>query len=147
GMTIRSGRGFEPREAAPAAIANETMANTFFPGGNEPGRRIRLGGGDDTPWFTIVGAVSGAKVRGAREPTRIETFVPYWQYTEPGMWIVLKTAGDPVLLTAPLKAAVSSLDRNVPVQSVTTLAGIVGESIEGPRFFGVLASGFAALAL
>lgn len=147
GMTIRSGRGFEPREAAPAVIVNETMAKTFFPGESALGRRIRLGGGDDTPWFTIVGVVSDAKVRGAREATRIETFVPYWQYTEPGMWIVLKTAGDPVLLTAPLKAAVSSLDRNVPVQSVTTLAGIVGESIEGPRFFGVLASGFAALAL
>lgn len=145
GMTIRGGRGFQPREAAPVVVVNETMARKFFPGESALGRRIRFG--EDGPWFTIVGIVGDARVRGAREAPRIETFIPYWQLTEARMWVVVKTAGDPVLLTAPLKAAVSSIDRNVPVQNVTTLAQIVGESLEGPRFFGLLASGFAALAL
>lgn len=145
GMTIRGGRGFQPREAAPVVVVNETMARKFFPGESALGRRIRFG--EDGPWFTIVGIVGDARVRGAREAPRIETFIPYWQLTEARMWVVVKTAGDPVLLTAPLKAAVSSIDRNVPVQNVTTLARIVGESLEGPRFFGLLASGFAALAL
>jgi predicted permease len=145
GMTMRSGRGFEPREAAPSVVVNESMARKYFPGDNPLGRRIRFGA--ETPWVTIGGVVGDARVRGAREAVRIETFVPYWQLPEPGMWVVLKTAGDPALLAAPLKAAVASVDRNVPVQGITTLAGIVGESIEGPRFFGLLAAGFAALAL
>jgi len=145
GMAIRRGRGFEAREAAPSVVVNESMAKKFFPGEDALGHRIRFG--EDSPWFTIVGIVADAKVRGAREAARIETFVPYWQFPEPGMNIVLKTAGDPALLTAPLKQAVASLDPNVPVQGITTLADIVGESIEQPRFFAMLAGAFAVLAL
>ena len=145
GMSITQGRGFEAREAAPSVVVNESMASKYFPGEQAIGRRIRFGG--DSPWFTIVGIVGDTRIRGAREAVRIETFVPYWQFPEPGMNVVLKTAGDPTRLTAPLKAAVASLDPDVPVQAVTTLADIVGESIEQPRFFATLTASFALLAL
>ena len=68
------------------------------------------------------------KVRGAREPARVETFIPYWQFTEPGMVVILKTAGSPVRLAGPLREAVASLDRDVPVSGITTLVG------DGQRF-------------
>jgi putative ABC transport system permease protein len=145
GMPIRQGRGFETREAAPSAVVNESMARKFFPGEPAIGRRIRFD--PDGPWFTIVGIVSDAKVRGARQAARIETFVPYWQLPEPGMNIVLKSAGDPALLASALKQAVASLDPNVPVQGITTLETIVGDSIDQPKFFAVLAAAFALLAL
>jgi putative ABC transport system permease protein len=144
GMPIRRGRGFEAREAAPSVIVNESMAKKYFPGEDPLGRRVRFG---DSPWFSIVGIVADAHVRGAREAVRIETFIPYWQFPEPGMNIVLKTAGDPALLAGPLKQAVSSIDRNVPVQGITTLAEMVGDSIEQPRFFATLSAAFALLAL
>jgi putative ABC transport system permease protein len=144
GMRIKRGRGFSTREAAPSVIVNESMANKFFPGEDALGHRLRFG---DSPWFTIVGVVGDARVRGAREAVRIETFVPYWQFPEPGMNILLKTAGDPALLAGPLKQAVASIDPTVPVQGITTLADIVGESIEQPRFLAMLSAAFAALAL
>ena len=146
GMHLRRGRIFEPREAAPSVIVNETMAKKFFPGEDPIGRRINPGG-DDTPWFTIIGIVADARARGAREAPRVETFIPYWQLTEPGMVVVLKADGNPTQLTAALKQAVASIDRNVPVSNVTTLSQIVGESIEQPRFFAMLAVAFASLAL
>ena len=145
GMPIRRGRGFEAREAAPSVIVNESMAKKYYPGEEALGRRIRFG--DDSPWFTIVGIVADAKIRGAREAARIETFIPYWQFPEPGMNVLLKAAGDPALLTAPLKQAVASIDRTVPVQAITTLEEIVGGSIEQPRFFATLSAAFALLAL
>jgi putative ABC transport system permease protein len=146
GVAIKRGRSFQPREATPLVVVNETFARTYFPGTEALGRRIRLGGPDD-PWFTIVGIAGDVKIRGAREGPRVETYVPYWQMTEPGMWIIGKAASNPEALTAPLKQAVYSVDRNVPVAGVTTLAGMVGDSIEQPRFFAMLASAFAALAL
>jgi len=146
GMHLRRGRIFEPREAAPSVVVNETMAKKFFPGEDPIGRRINPGG-DDTPWFTIIGIVADARARGAREAPKVETFIPYWQLTERGMAVVLKTDGNPTQLTASLKQAVTSIDRNVPVSNVTTLAEMVGESIEQPRFFAMLAAAFAALAL
>jgi putative ABC transport system permease protein len=144
GMQIRRGRGFESREAAPSIIVNESMAKKFFAGEDALGRRLRFG---DSPWFTIVGIVGDAKIRGAREAVRIETFIPYWQFPEPGMNILLKAAGDPALLAGPLKQAVASLDPTIPVQGITTLSEIVGESIEQPRFFAMLSAAFAVLAL
>ena len=145
GMRIVRGRGFEPREAAPSVVVNESMVRTYFPGEDPIGRRLRFG--PDTPAFSIIGVVADARVRGAREPVRIETFAPYWQFPEPGMNVVLKTAGDPVLLTNPLKQTVASIDASVPVSGVATLASIVGASIDQPRFFALLAAGFAVLAL
>jgi putative ABC transport system permease protein len=145
GMSIVRGRGFDTREAAPAVVVNESMARKYFPGEDAVGRRIRFGG--DTPWFTVVGIVGDARVRGAREAPRIETFIPYWQFPEPGMNVLLKTAGDPALLAGAVKQAVASIDPNVPVQAVTTLDEIVGQSIEQPRFFAMLAGAFALLAL
>ena len=90
GMTIRRGRGFETREAAPAVVVNETMVKKFFPA------RSRSGDGSGSP-TTVRGSPSSASSptprSGARgEAAKIETFVPYWQLTEPGMNVLLKTA-------------------------------------------------------
>ncbi|MBA3297924.1 MAG: ABC transporter permease [Acidobacteria bacterium] len=146
GMTIREGRAFEKGEATPSVVVNETMAKRFFPGEEAIGRRVGLGGGGDQ-WFTIIGIVADARVRGARETARVETFAPYWQFTEPGMNIVLKTDSNPSQLAGPLKQAVASLDPNVPVAGVTTLGEMVSDSIDQPRFLAMLAGAFAAMAL
>ena len=87
------------------------------------------------------------RTRGARESVQAETFIPYWQLTEPGMNVILKAAGDPALLAAPLRRAVADVDRSVPVAGITTLEDIVRESIEQPRFFAMLSGAFAMLAL
>jgi putative ABC transport system permease protein len=145
-MTLLRGRLFEPREAAPSVVVNETMVARYFPGEDPLGRRIRPGD-DRLPWFTVVGIVADVKVRGAAESARVETFVPYWQMTEPGMFAILKTASDPAGFSMPLRQAIASIDRNVPVAGITTLEEMVEGSIGQPRFFALLAAGFAALAL
>ena len=85
--------------------------------------------------------------RGARESAQVETYVPYWQLTEPGMNVILQAAGDPALLAAPLRRAVADIDRAVPVAGITTLAAMVRDSIEQPRFVAMLSGAFAVLAL
>jgi putative ABC transport system permease protein len=145
GMPIVDGRGFEPREAAPVVVVNEAFVRTYFPGGDALGARLRFS--PRLPAFTIVGIVADAKVRGAREAPRVETFAPYWQFTEPGMNIILKAAGNPAQLAGPLRQAVASIDPNVPVSPVTILSELVSGSIEQPRFFATLALAFAIVAL
>jgi putative ABC transport system permease protein len=146
GIRIVRGRKFEPREAAPSVIVNETFQRTYFPGEDPLGRRIRFGNGE---WATIVGVAQDVKVRGAREATYVETYIPYWQMTEPGMNVLLKMkgGGSPAQLIAPLRQAVAAIDRNVPVSGVVMLAELVGDSIENPRFFATLAFTFALLAV
>ncbi len=145
GMTLRRGRTFAEREGAPSVVVNETLAARYFPGEDPIGRRVRFR--PDGQWFTIVGIVGDVKVRGARETSRVETFVPYWQVTEPGMNVLLKTATDPSGLSGALRQAIASVDRNVPIVGITTLSEMVGNSIEQERFFALLAAAFALLAL
>jgi putative ABC transport system permease protein len=146
GMTLLRGKAFVDREAAPSVVVNETFVRTYFRDEEALGRRMRFGSSADAPWFTIIGIVRDAKIRGARESTRVETFVPYWQLTEPGMYIVLK--GENVTrFTAPMRQAVASIDPNVPVSGIRTLSEMVGDSIDQPRFFAMLAVAFAVLAL
>ena len=144
GIPILRGRVFEPRESSPSVIVNETFERTYFPGEDAIGHRVRFG---DAPWATIIGISRDVKVRGARESTRVETYIPYWQLTEPGMNVLLKASGNPALLVGPLRQAVASIDRNVPVSGIVTLAELVGGSIENPRFFAMLAMTFALMAL
>ena len=146
GMRMRRGRVFTTGEPAPSVVVNETFVRTFFPREEPLGRRVRFGGEAADPWFTIIGVVADAKARGAREAAKVETFIPYWQLVEPGIVVILKSA-NPGQLAAPLRAAVSSLDRNLPVSGITTLSEMVGDSIAQPKFVATLAVAFAALAL
>ena len=146
GMKLKAGRAFAEREPARSVVVNETMARTYFPGEDPLGRRMRFGGTSE-PWFEIIGIVADAKIRGARESTRVETFILYWQMPGPGMNIILKTAADPAQLAAPLRQAISAVDRTIPVQGVGTLGEMVRESIGQPRFVAALAGAFAVLAL
>ena len=145
GMKLERGRSFAEGDATPSVVVNETFVRKFFPSDEAIGRRIRLS--EDSPWFTIVGVITDARVRGARGETRVETFVPYWQFTEPGMNVILKAHSNAGQLAAPLKQAVASLDRNVPVSGVALLSDMVAQSIDQPRFFAVLSVAFALLAL
>jgi putative ABC transport system permease protein len=144
-MRLARGHGFAAGEATLSVVVNETLARRYFPGEDPLGRRIRFEDGDR--WFTIVGVAADAKTRGARLEAKVETFIPYWQFTERGMNVILKTAVDPGQLAAPLRQVVYGLDRNVPLSGVTTLEAMVRGSVEQPRFFAQLAAGFAGLAL
>jgi putative ABC transport system permease protein len=142
GMRLVRGRGFGAREAAPSVVVNETLVRRYFPGEDPIGRRLRFA----RRTFSIIGVVADARVAGARAETRVETFVPYWQLVEGGVNIVLR-GDNPTGFAAPLRQVVSSLDRNVPVVGLQTMAAIFSESVGQPRFFALLAGAFAALAL
>jgi putative ABC transport system permease protein len=145
-MPLRRGHAFAAGEAAPSVVVNESFARRYFPGTDPIGHRLQFGRPTD-PWFTITGVAADARVRGAREAARVEAFIPYWQMTEPGMNVLLKTSTTPGSLAGPLKQAVYAIDGSVPVSGIGTLAELVSGSIEQPRFVAMLAAGFAVLAV
>jgi putative ABC transport system permease protein len=144
GIPLKQGRIFEPREAAPSVVINETAARRYWSGQNPIGTRVRFG---REQWFTIVGVVGDVQMRGARGEHRSEMYLPYWQFSELGTNVVLKTAGQPEAVIGSLRQAVREVDSDVPIANVSTMAAIVSDSIEQPRFFAILVGVFAALAL
>jgi putative ABC transport system permease protein len=145
GIPLRRGRNFVHHEAEPVLMINETMANRHWPGEDAIGKRLRFG--DDGPWFRIVGIVGDVKQQGARAGLRGQTYIPYWHLPEPGVGVILKTHGQPDVLAAPLRHAVREIDPDMPVSNVSTMTGLVADSIEEPRFLALLVGFFAGLAL
>ena len=145
GIRLREGRGFEVRETAPSVIVSETSARRYWPGRSALGARVRFG--DSSPWFTVIGVAGDVKFGGARGAPRAEMYLPYWQFPERGINIVLKAHGDPGLLSGPLRQAVREIDPDLPVAGLQTMGEAVGDSISQSRFFALLVGVFAVLAL
>ena len=147
GIPILKGRNFETREAAPAIVVSDVSAKRLWNGEDPIGRRVRFSTREDAPWFTVVGVAREVRMRGARGESRSEVYLPYWQFPEPGMNVVLKAAARPELLMPSLKQAVADVDPELPVSGMQAMTAIVAESIDEPRFFATMVSLFAALAL
>jgi putative ABC transport system permease protein len=147
GVALKRGRNFEPRESAPAIIVSDATAQRFWKDDDPLGRRVRFSVDAGAPWFTVVGVAGEVRMRGPRGESRSEVYLPYWQFPEPGINVVLKTAGKPESLAAPLRGAVRNLDPDIPVSGIAAMSTVVGESIDQPRFFAVIAGVFALLAL
>ena len=63
------------------------------------------------------------------------------------MTVVLKSVGDPLLLSSALRQAVREVDPDMPVSTLMSMSQVVADSIDEPRFLAFLVSVFAALAL
>ena len=149
GIALRQGRGFVPREPTLSVIVNETAARRFWPGQDPVGRRVRFGS-ETRPSFTVIGVAGDVSMRGPRGEARAEMYLPYWQFPEPGTNIVLRSSAGPASvesLTSSLRAAVRSIDPDMPVSNIAPMKRIVESSIAQPRLLAVLVSVFAALAM
>jgi putative ABC transport system permease protein len=154
-IALRDGRAFTYADeaGAPTLLINERLAQVFYPGLNPIGRRIRPSGPDGTPWFTIVGIVRDVKQGGLEEPTGTELYFLYPQvgnalgFVPRTMNVVVRTAGDPLQLAPAVRGAVRSLDPQLPLANLATMADVLSSSVARPRFITLLLAIFAGVAL
>lgn len=151
GIPLRRGRLFTERDTKDAphvALINETMAQRIFPNEDPLGKRITFDDRNKNPdWYEIVGIVGDVKHYGLAQQTTLQTYEPYTQQTFSNMTLVARTTGDPLALSAAMRNAVASLDKEQPVSSLKTLDQLVSTSIEQQQFSMLLLGVFAAVAL
>jgi predicted permease len=147
GIPVRRGSRFDRGERSPVVIVSETAARTFWPGEEPLGKRVRFSTEPDATWFSVIGVAGDVKIRGARGDSRAEMYLPYWQFAEPGINVVLKTTAAPELLISPLRRAVQEIDASLAVSNLAPLSDAVAASIAQPRFVALLMALFAALAI
>jgi putative ABC transport system permease protein len=157
GERIVRGRAIVPSDTSDSqlvALVNEELARKYFAGRDPIGGRMKIGGGaPDRPWVTIVGIVADVRHNGLTEPIKEKFYVPHTQWHKSvgnpirSMSLVVKTAGDPALLTGPIRSEIRNLDASLPIANVRTMTEIVGATTSSPRFTGFLLATFAAMAL
>ncbi|PWT90959.1 MAG: hypothetical protein C5B56_04580, partial [Proteobacteria bacterium] len=150
-IPILRGRDFtahDTADAARVAIVNEAMAHRQWPGGDAIGKRIRVGNGEQ--WYTIVGVVKNVEQGVWGRAPDDEFYFPQWQNPEDiqrYLTLVVRTAGDPKAMTAPVQSAIAALDRDLPIEDVASMQQVVDRAVWQPRFSTTLLAAFAGLAL
>jgi putative ABC transport system permease protein len=153
GVRLTRGRLFDQRDAKGApdvVIINQAMANTFWPGQDPIGHRIRTGG-STSPWVTVIGIVDDVKNSGIDQRAGTELYLPFNQTSGSGensMYIGLRAQGvDPRSLTSAVRREVGSLDSSLPIAEIRTMDDVISRAQSRPRFLTMLLSLFSAIAL
>jgi len=119
------------------------MARRYFPDEDPVGQRLVFG----SDKREIVGIVSDVSHFGLTQDARPAMYFPHAQSPARGMSLVVRTASNPLALTASVRNQVSSLDQNLATSNVMTLEELVGSSLAEPRFTLLLLGSFAGVAL
>jgi putative ABC transport system permease protein len=153
GMRLLGGRAFAATDAAGAprvAQLNAAAVQRFFGGANPIGRRVGLVARDDTAWHEVVGVLSDARNRGLDAPTAPEIFVPVRQQAvawNNQLFLLVRTAGDPLALLPAVREAIRSTDPTQPVYLVRTMQAAFADAIAARRAASILLVAFAVIAL
>jgi len=147
GARLVRGRFFTPEDPAggPIAIINETMARRAWPNQDPLGRRFSYGRNGSL--MTVVGVVADLRQTSLADEPDLETYMPHTQIANATMALVARTAGDPRALTAGVRAATRSLDKDLPLSNAGALADDVAHSTRSRRFSVALLGAFALIAL
>jgi putative ABC transport system permease protein len=155
GTALVNGRDITAQDEAkstPVVVVNRTLARLFFPNQNPIGKHVRPGVGNgygmgEPPMREIVGVVEDIKQSGPSSQASPEVFAPLAQSPFDTMFILARTANDPVGIVKAAREQITSLDKNLPIYHVKTLDQYFADAVAGPRFSSFLVAGFAALAV
>lgn len=141
-------------------IINEAFAKTFFPKGNPLGERLEIGK-EMGPDFAegpreIVGVIADVKENGLNNRAPEEMYIPLAQLKDsfialnntmtPMTWVV-KTAADPMTLSAQIKKAMLTADGQLAVSRIRPASQAVLEATSREDFIRRLLTIFAGIAL
>ncbi len=153
---MQRGRGFTRGDGRPgqaSAIVNRRFVAMHFPDENPVGRRIRLDRsnqppGEDAPWLTIVGVSPDIRQRQPWDPDPdLVVYVPHRTISPRRSALILRTRGDPAVVTALVRDAVRVVDPDLPVFDIQTMDQLLGRQRWKFRVFSAMFSIFAAIAL
>jgi predicted permease len=148
GMTLVEGRPFDERDrdgSQRVAVVNQKFAERFFAGRSVIGSHLSFDGGDRN--LEIVGVAGNAKYNDMREQDPELVFLPVYQALEHLNSLETRARGEPDNLSGQIKQALSEVDRNLPVRSVTTMHTQVDRALRQERLMTNLTSFFGLLAL
>jgi putative ABC transport system permease protein len=149
GIRLLAGRSFTAHDSAsspPVVIISKTLADQMFPGTNAVGKYIRSWR-DDNKAREIVGVVSDVKVGALDERAQGSAYVPHAQDPWGLLAFVVRTNGDPHQFVTLVQHQLDSLNPNIALGHVKTMAAIHDDALAQSHFSMMLMFGFAAIAL
>jgi putative ABC transport system permease protein len=151
-VPVLRGRAFTESDRAgalPVVIINQSLATRYFPGKDPIGRRVTFDKVPDSTsiWRTIVGVVQDERQEALALQPRTEFIAPVAQDGGGGLYLLLRTAGDPADLGPAARDLVSQMDPDLAILSMTTMDEIRDRSLARQRFMLTLLGAFSVVGL
>jgi predicted permease len=130
------------------AIVDERLAERFWPNEDPIGKSLRRGASEP---YTVVGVVRDVRFESlAGQSDAIgAAYFPHSQAPPLGRlrWLAVKTAADPASVMPALRAAVKTIDPELPLSDIQTMTQRTSQSIVAQRLAMGLASLYGIVAL
>ncbi len=152
GVPVLLGRSLSVTDDASAELAvivNQAFVDRYWPGEDPLGRELRLFSTGATP-HRVVGVVQDVRQHGLARAPVPEMYFTHAQVTwNMSFWVVARVRADGSPLTAAedVRAAVWSVDPDVPIGGIDELASVIDQTAATTRFVTVVLGLFGALAL
>ena len=155
GIRVTRGRVFSHDDdpaAMPVAVVSESAARDLWPGEDPIGRRISLRNPPRSPadWLTVVGVVADVRQRSLASAASRTVYQSYAQVTrlpflQHGSF-VMRSRADRQVSAADVKAALRTVDPQLPVPALVPMAARMALQTGSPAFQARVLSIFAATA-
>lgn len=148
GIPILRGRDFNQQDSAASlrvGIVNDTLARQYFPGQDPIGQLYK--DDYDGSWRTIVGVVGSVKHQQPMKPPVPGVYAPHAQWTSSWMTMTVRARGEAAQLTETARAAVHTLDPDLPLLKVRTMREAISDSLSEHRLLMQFLAGFSIFAL
>jgi len=154
GIPLLSGRDFaqnDTRQSPNVVVINDVFARRHFVGENPLGHRLKLQGQERDP-LVIIGVVGNVRQLGLDERLTPELYVPLLQDPlspdyQRSMTLVVRSKSDPGAIAGSLRAAVTSVDKSLPVYELKPMTEHLRDSLARRRFNLILLTVFSCVAL
>lgn len=143
GTRVLRGRTFtsqETEQESDSVIVNQVLAAGLWPNQDPIGKVIV-----SSKPRTVIGVVEDTRMWGLDQPPKPEIYMPAKALAS--FSVILRTHGDARSLAASLNSQVLAVDKNMPVESVQTMAEVLDDSLVERRFRTWLFMAFAGLAM
>jgi putative ABC transport system permease protein len=152
-IPVRAGRALTAEDRAEGrqvVVVDEELVARYWPGEDPIGKRITFNDPGDSAiaWIEVVGVVGHTMHEGLDGGRRVQLYFPVQQSPVRFLVFAVRTEGDPLAALPAVKAAIRTVDPNLPLSNPNSLESLI-EGSTGPRRFSMvllaLFSGLAAL--
>jgi len=143
-IPLLSGRDFiqQDRGNRRALILSDKTAKAVFPGENPLGRTIQHWG----HIYTVIGITADARINDLKRNAPV-FYLPYWDFPPENPVFLVRSAQDMETLGPAMRQAIWSIDPDISIPTVISLATQLNDSVATERFQTAILSSFGGAAL
>jgi predicted permease len=160
GIHVARGRVFSKAEEnfgpPPVVVVTEAFMKKYFPNENPIGQRIVLGLAHDTSEAKessvtmqgeIIGVVNDVRQRSLDRDPAPAVYVGWGTYPLSSISFLVRSRAESQTVAAGIRERVRAVDAELPIYNLNSMTEVVSQSVAQPRFYMILLTAFAALAL